>query len=235
MMRLRGEIDAKSIVLIVLQLIAYFLLVIKVLRMRYYLLNIGLPLIVAFQSCNVVPIATPLRPKVSDDINSEIRVDRNVLLLKPSEGLVYYQGKPYSGEAMDVKEDKVVGLTIYTNGKKNGVNQKWYADGTLSYRVYYENGKLHGDAFSWWKDGTKRSHSNFKKGVVSGTQTQWYQSGNIFKERILVNGKEEGLQRAWRENGKIYNNYEAVNGRIFGLKRASLCYELDNETVVYND
>jgi len=165
----------------------------------------------------------------------ERRVDKKLLKLNPNEGLVYYEGTLFTGDAMDIISDKVVGLTPFNNGKKEGIHQKWFADGTLSFQAEYKDGRLNGDVYSWWRNGAMRSHSKFKHGIAHGLQTQWYQSGARFKERNLVQGNEEGMQKAWRENGKIYNNYKAINGRIFGLKRATLCFELDNEIVTFND
>ena len=105
----------------------------------------------------------------------------------------------------------------------------------MSFEANYSNGKLDGTSKTFWKDGTPRSTSFFIEGITHSTQLQWYKSGQLFKEMNYNMGVEEGMQKAWRENGAIYNNYEAKNGRIFGLKRANLCYELEDEIVVYED
>lgn len=163
----------------------------------------------------------------------QIEVSSDQLILNPNEGLVYYQGKVFSGYGVERYQGTILlEKTSYNKGKKHGLQKKWYPNGTLSMSSNYKRGKLHGISQTWWKDGTLRSESSFEEGVVHGIQRQWYKSGALFKELNLANGQEEGLQRAWRENGKIYNNYEARNGRIFGLKRSKLCYELKEEDII---
>lgn len=158
------------------------------------------------------------------------------LTLKANKGTMYYRGTPFSGYATEVHENgQFAKKTAYFKGKKHGITQKWYADGTLGYQANYVANKRHGKAQSWWQNGVLRSEAHFEHAVADGIQRQWYRSGAKFKEIRLKQGREEGLQRAWRENGKIYINYEAKNGRIFGLKRSSLCFQLADEAVQYDD
>ncbi|MGB1217744.1 MAG: toxin-antitoxin system YwqK family antitoxin [Saprospiraceae bacterium] len=164
---------------------------------------------------------------------SDLIVNDSLLVLAQNEGLVYYQNKPFSGNAVNYfpNTEQIASSRTYQNGRTDGLYQKWFGDGTMSFESHYKNGKQNGLTRSWWKDGVPRSESNFTDGIAHGKQIQWYKSGGKFKEQNLVNGREQGIQKAWRENGKIYTNYEARNGRIFGLKRASLCYELEEEDI----
>jgi antitoxin component YwqK of YwqJK toxin-antitoxin module len=165
----------------------------------------------------------------------DLTINKNVLVLKPNLGLMYYNNQPFTGTSELFYSQLVKAETIaYKNGKRHGKYRKWFPDGTLSFEATYNNGLQQGTAKSWWNNGNLRSESNYDNGIVNGIQKQWYKSGNIFKEMTIVNGKEQGMQKAWRENGKIYNNYEAKNGRIFGLKRASLCFQLEDEIVQNN-
>ncbi len=198
---------------------------------------IGLVLIFCFFSCKNTPNSTTASIPNSDTVNTntinkEILTDS--LTLVPAKGLVFYQGKPFSGTAITYNEiGTIVVSTDYLNGKKHGWYKKWFDDGMLSFEANYRDGKRHGITKSWWKNGNIRSESKFEDGIAEGVQMQWYKSGAKFKRINLKDGKEEGLQQSWRENGKLYNNYEAKNGRIFGLKRANLCYELEKEVVQY--
>lgn len=161
-------------------------------------------------------------------------IHQDSLMLNKEEGLVYYQGAPFSGSAYQYYVDSLPAIfSEYLRGKRHGLYQKWFPDGSISYEVSYLQGKMEGIAKTWWNNGNFRSETPFKEGLTEGTQIQYYRSGALFKKRRLVAGREEGLQQAWRENGKIYNNYEAKNGRIFGLKRANLCYEISDESVTY--
>jgi len=172
--------------------------------------------------------------KIETGTVKQVAVEKNELEFKTNLGLIYYKNQPFSATSVTFYNDVIKSESIqYTNGKRHGVYQKWFPNGTLSFEAYYVNGLQHGKTKSWWKNGNLRSEANYINGIVNGIQKQWYKSGNLFKEMTIVNGKEEGLQKAWRENGKIYNNYEAKNGRIFGLKRASLCYQLEDGDVQY--
>ncbi len=172
--------------------------------------------------------------EVVNTTENEMVINKVELELKPNLGLMYYQNQPFNGTSVRYySENFKVESIQFVNGKRHGIYQKWFPDGSLSFEAYYANGLQHGKAKSWWKNGNLRSEANYTNGIVNGIQKQWYKSGAKFKEMTIVNGKEEGMQKAWRENGKIYNNYEAKNGRIFGLKRANLCYQLEDENVQY--
>ncbi|WP_157496456.1 toxin-antitoxin system YwqK family antitoxin [Flavobacterium gelidilacus] len=206
-----------------INIIFYFQETIKELQVVFNKL-IGLGLFVLVFSCN------------SNQTDTSIEVKKDDLVVNPEKGLVYYKNEPFTGNSVQFYLNSVKAESIaYRNGIQNGLFQKWFDTGKISFEANYKNGLLDGKSYTWWKNNNKRSESNYANGISQGVQKQWYQSGAIFKEITLVNGKEEGLQKAYRENGKIYNNYEAKNGRIFGLKRASLCYELEEEVIQYKE
>ncbi|MEO9967418.1 MAG: toxin-antitoxin system YwqK family antitoxin [Reichenbachiella sp.] len=164
---------------------------------------------------------------------TSIKVEKKELSLHANEGRVYFNNLPFDGWSVQYHLNGQLAEQIqFIEGKKMGMTNRWYQDGTLSYTAQHKANRLDGEVKSWWPNGVLRSQSNFVNGRADGTQYQWYKSGKPFKEINLKMGLEEGLQRAWRENGKLYTNYEAKNGRIFGLKRASLCYELGDETIL---
>jgi len=156
--------------------------------------------------------------------------DRDALTLRTTTGLLYHGDAPFSGIAVQ-HTSKGTERATYDAGRRDGLTERWYPNGTLGYRATYTSGRRHGSIATWWPDGTPRSESHYAEGVAHGTQREWYRSGALFKELNLSDGKEAGLQRAWRENGKLYANYEARNGRIYGLKRADLCYSLNDEVI----
>ena len=159
----------------------------------------------------------------------DIELDRDL-------GVSFYEGKPFSGYAIEhYPNQQKKEQTPYIHGKKHGTQNRWFLDGTLAAETIYLNGRRNGPAKTWWKDGTLRTHSQFINGVGHGVQKQWFRTGELFKEINLNMGKEEGLQRAWRENGDIYNNYEAKDNRTYGLKRSKLCFQLEEEDVVRSD
>lgn len=187
-------------------------------------------------ACTDTEHSTRLAVETSYVSANALIIAKSNLTLRPNEGLVYYQNRPFTGTGQVAYASGIPAETIdYAGGKKHGYHRKWFENGQLSFEAQQVHGKLHGTSQTWWKDGSIRSESNYQEGKIHGVQTQWYKSGALFKKRNIVNGREEGLQQAWRENGKIYNNYEAKNGRIFGLKRSTLCYELEDEDIQFRD
>ncbi len=160
----------------------------------------------------------------------EIGADR--LEVRASQGLVVLGRLPYTGVALRHDEaGQLVERTQYRHGKKHGLQEMWFADGTPSFSSAYALGKRDGETRSWWRNGNARTLSRFSDGRADGVQLQWYVSGAKFKEMRLRGGREVGMQRSWRENGKLYNNYEVHDGRIYGLKRSKLCFRLDDEEI----
>ncbi|WP_422359395.1 toxin-antitoxin system YwqK family antitoxin [Reichenbachiella sp.] len=122
-------------------------------------------------------------------------------------------------------------------GKKEGLLTVYFSNGQLKFEEHYENNKLHGEVKRWsLTNGYQlRALLNYKNGKLHGGQKKWFVTGELHKLMHMNEGKENGLQQAFRKNGVLYANYEAKNGRVFGLKRSNLCYELDDQQVVYKD
>lgn len=122
------------------------------------------------------------------------------------------------------------------DGKKQNENIIFYQDGHYRSLSNYHKGKLHGEKKNWSQDSLHvlLSHMNYYQGKEHGPQKKWYSTGELFKSMNINMGREEGIQQAYRKNGVLYANYEAKEGRIFGLKKAALCYDLDDEKVLYN-
>lgn len=123
------------------------------------------------------------------------------------------------------------------NGEKEGRLTAFFLNGQLKYEEHYHNNKLHGEVKRWSRESGYQllTQLNYKAGKLHGEQKKWFPTGELHKLMHMTEGKEEGLQQAFRKNGVLYANYEAREGRTFGMKRSNLCYELDNEQVVYRD
>lgn len=188
------------------------------------------PLLLASLGVAAVCVAWPEEQPRAAQQNHKVEADR--LELRASRGVVVLDGLPYSGEALrHDDEGHLLERVVYREGKKHGLKEMWFEDGTRSFSSTYVAGKRHGETRSWWRNGNQRTLSKFVDGRGDGTQLQWYASGAMFKQIELRAGTEAGLQRSWRENGKLYNNYEVHDGRIYGLKRSKLCFRLDDEEI----
>ncbi|MFC6268124.1 toxin-antitoxin system YwqK family antitoxin [Frigoriflavimonas asaccharolytica] len=166
--------------------------------------------------------------------SEELMVAKSDLVLQPIGDYTYYRKELFTGKSVLRYENlHNAEIATFRDGRKEGLYQKFFGNGKISYEANYKDGNLDGIAKSWWGNGNLRSESFYRNEVVEGEQKQYYQSGKIFKVMNFTNGLQDGMQKAWRENGKIYNNYQAKNGRIFGLKRATLCLQLEDEKVQY--
>ena len=133
---------------------------------------------------------------------------------------------------VDGSIQKKIGLI---EGRKEGVQLTYYPSGELRFSESYADNKLDGKVMRWGiEEGYQLlAELNYKEGKLHGEQRKWYATGELHKLMHIDNGVENGMQKAFRKNGALYANYEAKNGRTFGLKRSNLCYELDDEQVVY--
>ena len=135
----------------------------------------------------------------------------------------------YASDGALVKVVPVVG------GKREGVQLTYFPDGRLKFQEHFSDNRLHGKVRRWSLNAGYQlvAELTYQEGKLDGLQKKWYDTGEIHKVLTIRGGKEEGLQKAFRKNGALYANYEARNGRVFGLKRSNLCYELEQEQVVY--
>ena len=125
-------------------------------------------------------------------------------------------------------------FSVY-EGRLEGVSFTYFPNGKLRFSETYKDGKLHGEVKRWKLDHGYQlvAQLSYQKGKLHGEQKKWYNTGELNYLMQMNEGREEGIQQAFRKNGALYANYEARNGRTFGMKRSNLCYELDNEQVVY--
>ncbi len=164
--------------------------------------------------------------------DNTLRVAKKSLVLHPTEGKWYYNELPFSGEAVVFYPNGLMAEIVrYKGGKKDGMSQKWFEDGSKQREATYCSNRLQGVVKSWWPNCVLSAKSYYSNGIRQGIQSKWYPNGQLSRQNRIVDGKEEGLQQAWRRNGKLYANYEAKNGRVFGLKRSNLCYALKDEIV----
>ena len=166
----------------------------------------------------------------------DFQVAKEQLILHPNEGKWYYDHKPFSGQSVVYYPNGVLAESVgYYQGKKEGIAQKWFADGLLRRQSHYIVNHLDGILQIWSPNPNSIliSESQYIDGVQHGVQTKWHTNGQLSRRTNINMGNVVGMQQAWLRNGKIYVNYEAKNGRIFGLKKSILCYELEDENIQF--
>ncbi len=87
--------------------------------------------------------------------------------------------------------DKKTKLQIYEynykEGKREGIQKKWYYNGQLMYKHYFKNGKPEGIQKFWHNDISDITQINKK----------------LYYKYNYKNGKQEGIQKLWDFNGKL--------------------------------
>ena len=77
--------------------------------------------------------------------------------LKIENGFAKNAEIPFSGIAYELSPAlDTLRMISYKNGKKCGVEKKWYSNGQIKELRYYENGKKQGIHKGWWADGKNR-------------------------------------------------------------------------------
>ncbi|HEY2827450.1 MAG TPA: toxin-antitoxin system YwqK family antitoxin [Pirellulales bacterium] len=77
----------------------------------------------------------------------------------------------------------------YRDGKLNGTNTQWDADGKKTVETHFENGQLQGLQESWFPNGQLSRHAEFKDGKPNGTLIRWNEKGEKLLEEKYADGK----------------------------------------------
>jgi len=126
-------------------------------------------------------------------------VDKSDTALKIENGVLKYFDEPFSGKIVSfyLNNQKKVEIN-YLNGKKNGIEKKWYKSGKItSERNYFKNLKI-GVHEGYWENGSSKFLYHFNSnGEYMGTVEEWYKNGNRYRSFNYLNGKEAGNQKLW--------------------------------------
>ncbi len=130
----------------------------------------------------------------------------------------------------DVEEDGVIThyyddsnqiVCRYTlkNGRRTGLYEEYYEDGSPSVKCYYENGILNGFAQLWYSPKYHNQiefQCNFVNGIKDGLYESWYKNGEKEYKYTLVNGLREGKYEEYKKDGakiKCYYKYGLLDGK----------------------
>ncbi len=144
--------------------------------------------------------------------DSEILTDKEGISLEYSENIcdVYYKGKLYTGKFKRCENNKIVAVTNYLNGRKNGEEYFYNDNGNLGlYRVF---GKDTTDGEVSWETDEEASKKNnrptFRRiiecsGVQNGEESEYYDNGQLNWKGFYLNGEIEGKWIFYNEKGAI--------------------------------
>lgn len=148
--------------------------------------------------------------------------------LRLTNGVLYYKDVLFTGNVVSYYDvSKLKSETIYENGRKQGYERQWLANGELIESRFYLKGKKAGIHKAWWGNGNLKFEYHFNNnGEYHGTVKDWYSSGQLLSDFNYENGIEVGSQKMWKLDGSLKANYEVVNGERFGLIGLKKCYQV---------
>lgn len=126
--------------------------------------------------------------------------------------------------------------TQYKNGLVHGEELEFYEDGKLASKRFYEFGKRVGLHEGYYEDGTIRFQFSYEDGLMHGEAKDFFPSGKPYTYTIYEKGTEKLIKR-WREDGQIYLNLVIKEGIAYGLQGGKLCRQVRSDkqgkTVVF--
>jgi antitoxin component YwqK of YwqJK toxin-antitoxin module len=145
--------------------------------------------------------------------------------LKLKNGILYFEGKQYSGIVNEFYEDEnIKSKSEYYKGKRHGFFLGWYRNGEQWFERFYIKGLKSGVHKGWYKNGVQMFEYHFNnKGVYHGVVKDWYTNGMLTKYFNFVQGKESGSQKMWDLKGKLRANFYTINGERHGLIGLKKC------------
>jgi len=108
----------------------------------------------------------------------------------------------------------------YKDGKWDGLQEAWYADGQDQHRGNYKNGQKDGLWKGWYADGQAMYRDNYKDGKQDGLQERWYDNPKrqaMYRDNYK-DGKQDGLWEAWYVDGQDKYRHIYKDGKLDGLQ-----------------
>ncbi|WP_297832052.1 hypothetical protein [Thermomonas sp.] len=164
-------------------------------------------------------ITLPMDGRASNEIsriNASNQVDRPYRV----------DGKPFSGVVVGRRGDQVVLRVHMRDGRKHGVTEWFYNDGTRQSReeVAWDeaDGVRHtGDSESWCENGERRSLTEYSRKGQQELARNWdCETGKLVAEsRFDAEGRQDGQASKWAPSGTLIERASWKAGALHGDKQ----------------
>jgi len=131
---------------------------------------------------------------------------------------IYRDGKPNGIQRDYYKSGKLKAEYHFVNGVPNGINKMFSVDGKLMAEYPFSEGKQNGVAKSYYPSGKLMYEAPFVNGSPNGMTKDYYESGALKKETPYTHGMENGTEKEYYENGKIESETVYTNGEKGDVK-----------------
>lgn len=105
---------------------------------------------------------------------------------------------------------------VYKNNKKEGVWRRYDKDNNLLQISYYSEGKLNGTSVSFYSNGRVYSTGNYVNDKPHGNVTIYSENGNINLSDNYFYGKKEGFSYLYYKDGKLQSKWFYEEGKREG-------------------
>ena len=133
--------------------------------------------------------------------------------------IYYIKGSdtPYTDKAFSLHGNGEKKFELnFKDGKKEGLEAKWYANGQKNREVNYKDGKRDGLYVMWYEDGQKEWEGNYNNGLREGLWWKWHENGQKNRRENYKDGKRDGLYVMWYANGQKEWEGNYKNGMLEG-------------------
>ncbi|MBV6440436.1 MAG: toxin-antitoxin system YwqK family antitoxin [Haliscomenobacteraceae bacterium CHB4] len=86
---------------------------------------------------------------------------------------------------------------------KEGLYQRFSADGKLREEAHYVNDTLDGERKYFFPNGTVESIEHYRRGQYHGKYQKFYESGQLYIEQEFVDGAMQGFSLGYYPNGVL--------------------------------
>ena len=145
---------------------------------------------------------------------------------------VYVNGEtePFTGAAIRKRNNRIIGIYTYLNGKSEGKHYKYFDNGQLSLETQEKNDKSQGEGFEYYQNGKLKEKRFYKNNIVSEF-IGYLQNGKLdrtLKQTIGMHGiitgyYEDGIHKSCEMN--VIQDYS---------KRGETSYIRDGESTAYD-
>ncbi len=155
------------------------------------------------------------------------KIERQITIRKFSDDTYELNGKFSEFWWNDGKSGKFVEGN-YTDGKRDGKQTYYHANGQVARTVTYVDGKPDGQWTRYLEDGSRHRDVSYKAGKRDGTWTSYRkkEEGDEDGQQKIVlqgaykDGKRDGVWTGWHKNGKKMSEISYVKGVKSGFERS---------------
>ena len=165
------------------------------------------------------------------DIEVERVVNYNNYERNKEKDRVYVNGEtmPFTGVGIKKNNDKIIGITIYKNGRSEGFHYRYFDNGQLYMKIQQQNDKSEGEGYEYYKNGKLKCKIQYQNDIEIYREC-FQQDGKLHRIYKQKDGKN-GIITGYYENG-IKNSVLSVT-QDYSI-RGEINYIKNGKTLVYD-